>query len=154
MRAAICLAALVVVSAATAAVEPPSSLGVARLGSLTVTSSTLVSAKSVELMGVWNDPNAPCSANRRLRIRVAVDFIPAAGGPPRRVARSGVFKSANCAEGGPNVGFTLTAHKLGFACLSGAWKPARYNFVAHTTEPRRGLKATASLNWLNPRTRC
>ncbi len=154
MRLAVSIAfALAVTAAATAAIEPPSTLGVARLGSLTVTSSALVSAKSAELMGVWNDPQMSCRASRRLRIRVAVDFIPA-GGPPRRVARSGLFKSANCSEGGPNVGFTLTARMLGFACPNGSWKPARYNFVTHTTEPSRSLRATASLNWLNPKTRC
>jgi hypothetical protein len=153
MKVAVSIAALLLVSAATAAIEPPSTLGVARLGSLTVTSSALVSAESAELMGVWNDPKASCNANRRLRIRVAVDFIPASG-MPRRVARSGIFKSANCAEGGPNVGFTLTARMLGFACPNGTWKPARYNFVTHTTEPKRGLRATASLNWLNPKRRC
>ena len=118
-----------------------------------MTSAALVSAKSVELMGVWNDPAVSCLASRRLRVRVAVDFIPARR-LPRRVARSGTFKSANCAEGGPNVGFTLTARMLGLACRNGTWKAARYNFVTHTTERKRGLTATASLNWLNPRTRC
>jgi hypothetical protein len=153
MRVGVCVVTLALAAAASGAIEPPSTLGSARLGSLTVTSSALVSQKTVELMGVWNDPKAPCSANRKLRVRAAVDYIPAGGGP-RRVARSGVFKSANCAEGGPNVGFTLTARKLGFACSDGMWKPARYNFLTQTTEPKRGLKATASLNWLNPKRRC
>ena len=153
VKVAVGLAALSFSAMAVAANEPPSTIGAARLGSLTVTSAAYVSPKAVELMGVWNDPSAPCSASRRLRMRVAVDFIPA-GGKPRVVRRTGVFTSANCAEGGPNVGFTLTARKLGCACANGTWKPARYNFVTETTEPRRGLKAIASVNWLNPRRRC
>ena len=104
-------------------------------------------------LGVWNDPKVSCLANRKLRIRGAVDFIPA-GGRPRRAVRTGVFTSPNCAEGGPNVGFTLTARKLGFACPNGTWKPARYNFLTQTTELKRGLKATASMNWLKPGRRC
>ena len=149
MKVIATLASLALATAASGAIEPPTTIGGARLGSLTVTSGAFVSAKSVELMGVWNDPKVSCLADRRLRVHAAVDYIPA-GGKPRRAVRNGIFKSANCAEGGPNVGFTLTARKLGFACPNGAWKPARYNFLTQTTELRRGLKATASMNWLKP----
>ena len=153
MKVVATLAALALATAATGAIEPPTTLGVAHLGSLTVTSGAFVSPKSVELMGVWNDPKVSCLTNRKLRVRAAVDFIPA-GGNPRRAVRTGVFTSPNCAEGGPNVGFTLTARKLGFACPNGTWKPARYNFLTQTTELKRGLKATASMNWLKPGRRC
>lgn len=153
MKLAACLAALSLAAGALGAIEPPTTIGSARLGSLTVTSAAYVSATSVELTGVWNDPKVSCLANRRLRVRAVVDYIPASG-KPRRVERNGVFKSANCAEGGPNVGFTLTARKLSLACPNGTWKPARYNFLTQTTEPRRGLEATASMNWLKPGRRC
>ncbi len=153
MKIAIGLAALSFATVALGAIEPPTTLGSARLGTLTVTSGAVVEPKSVDLRGVWNDPKVSCLANRRLRVHVAVDYIPA-GGQPRRVGRTGVFKSANCAEGGPNVGFTLTARRIGFACPNGAWKPARYNFLAQTTDLKRGLKATASMNWLKPGRRC
>jgi hypothetical protein len=153
MKVAICLASLSFATVALGAIEPPTTLGGARLGSLTVTSGALVEPKSVDLRGVWNDTKVSCLANRMLRVHAAVDYIPARGLPRRRV-RNGVFKSPNCAEGGPNVGFTLTARQLGFACPNGTWKPARYNFLTQTTELERGLKATASMNWLKPGKRC
>jgi len=64
-----------------------------------------------------------------------------------------VFVDMNCAEGGPNVGFTITARSLGLACRDGSWKPARYDFVASTTEPTRSLRALADLGWVK-RKRC
>jgi len=152
MRGAIILAATVVLVAAARAAEEPTAFGSARLGSLSVTSGVLVSGRAVDLRGVWNDTKVSCLANRRLRVRAVVDFVPARG-KPRRFERTGTFRDVNCAEGGPNVGFTLTARRLGFACPSGSWKPARYNFVTQTTEPKRGLKATASLSWFK-RGRC
>jgi hypothetical protein len=137
---------LVLAAAAALAADEPASYGTARLGSLTVTSGILVSAKAVQMQGVWNDPKVSCRVNRRLTVKADVNYIPA-GGNPRRVVRRGVFLDTNCAEGGPNVGFTISARKAGFACPNGAWKPARYSFVVRTIEPTRQLQSVVSLDW-------
>lgn len=147
MRALVGLAALLVLAGAAGGAHEPTSFGSARLGSLTVTSGVYVSAKGVDLLGVWNDTGASCLTRRRLRVRAVVDYVPARG-RARRVERTGTFASPNCAEGGPNVGFLLSARRLGFACPDGRWRPARYNFLTQTTEPRSRLQATASLIWL------
>jgi hypothetical protein len=55
------------------------------------------------MRGVWNDEHVRCSARRRLAVTMLVDH----GG--RRVSRSGRFLDGNRSEGGPNVGFTLSA---------------------------------------------
>jgi hypothetical protein len=123
MRVAVCVVTLALAAAASGAIEPPSTLGSARLGSLTVTSSALVSQKTVELMG-GRERSEGAVQRESQAARPRRSRLHPCRRPPRRVARSGVFKSANCAEGGPNVGFTLTARKLGFACSDGTWKPA------------------------------
>src|SRR5262249_10255247 len=84
---------------------------------------------------------------RLLSVQILIDHMPSG----RRVARSGRFKDANCAEGGPNVGFTITARQAGLACPNGAWKPGRYDFVTTTIEPTRKLLATARALWTNGR---
>jgi hypothetical protein len=146
------MAAAVVSASAPAAIEPPTAAGDAALGTLHVTSGILVFPTSAELRGVWTDTKVACSITRRLRVRADVYYRPFGGtGSHRR--RTGSFADSNCAEGGPNIGFTLTARGLGYACASGRWKPGRLDFVVHTTEPTRGLTATASLSWAN-RARC
>jgi hypothetical protein len=113
-----------------------------------VTSGIIVFPTSADLRGGWQDPKAGCAATRRLTVRVDVYYRPFGKiGSHRR--RSGTFRVANCAEGGPNVGFTLTARQLGFACASGRWRPGRLDYVIRTTEPMRDLTATASLSWAN-----
>jgi len=136
---------------AAAAGGEPSSFGTARLGTLTVTASILVSPKAADMRGVWNDTKAPCTESRRLRVRVLVDRV--AAGKTTRVRRAGAFRDANCAEGGPNVGFTLSARAAGMACPNGRWKPGLYHFLTRAKEPKRGLEASASLDWTNTR-RC
>jgi hypothetical protein len=134
---------------AAVATGEPTAFGTARLGSLTVTASVLVSAKAVDMRGVWNDPKVPCTTSRRLRVRVLVDRV--ASGKTKRVVRSGTFADTNCAEGGPNVGFTIKARSAGFACPNGRWKPGLYHFLTRAKEPARGLEASASLDWTNRR---
>jgi hypothetical protein len=138
--------ALTGTSAALASAEPPAAYGTARLGTLTVTSGILVTAKSADLRGVWQDTAAKCTVSRRLTVRVDVYYRPF-GKPGSHRRRTGTFLDANCAEGGPNVGFTLTAGQLGSTCADGRWKPGRIDFVVATTAPTRGLRATASLSW-------
>jgi hypothetical protein len=129
----------------------PTTFGTARLGTLTVTAGVLVSPKAAEMRGVWNDTKAPCTESRRLRVRVLVDRV--ASGKTKRVMRSGTFRDTNCAEGGPNVGFTVNARAVGLACPDGRWKPGLYHFLTRTKEPKRGLEALASIDWTNSR-RC
>ena len=144
-----CLLALTAAGiAAAAAVEPPQASGDARLGSLHVTSGIIVYAKSAGLRGVWEDTKVKCSVSRRLTVQADVYYRPF-GKPGSHRRRAGTFLDANCAEGGPNVGFTITARQLGYACPNGTWKPGRIDFVVRTTEPIRGLRATASLSWAN-----
>ena len=128
----------------------PSAFGSARLGSLTVTASVFVTAKAVDMRGVWNDTKVPCTVSRPLRVRVLVDRV--AGGKTTRVRRAGTFRDPNCAEGGPNVGFTLRARTIGLACPNGRWKPGRYHFLTRSKEPKRQLEASASLDWTNTQT--
>lgn len=141
-------AALAAAATAGAAGEP-SVLADAQIRDLHVTSGILVSAKSVDLRGVWLNEHVACSTTRKLRVRVEVNRIPASGAPLRRV-RQGTFTVGNCAEGGPNTGFTLSASSLGFACPNGTWKPARYDFVTSTIQIRTGLRALADLSWNKP----
>ena len=143
-------AALLLGIAAVAAGEP-TTFGTARLGTLTVTASVVVTPRSVDMRGVWNDTKVPCTVSRRLRVRVLVDRV--ASGRTKRVVRSGTFRDPNCAEGGPNVGFTLAARAVGLACPDGRWKPGLYHFLTRAKEPKRGLEALASLDWTNTR-RC
>ena len=136
---------------ATVASGEPTTFGTARLGTLTVTSSVLVAPKAADMRAVWNDTKAPCTERRRLRVRVLVDRV--AAGKTTRVRRAGTFRDANCAEGGPNVGFTLSARAVGLACPTGRWKPGLYHFLTRAKEPKRGLEASTSLDWTNTR-RC
>src|SRR5437773_4800172 len=106
---------------ATLATGEPSTFGTARLGSLTVTASVFVGPKTADMRGVWNDTKVPCTVSRRLRVRVLIDRV--VRGKTNRVRRSGMFRDTNCAEGGPNVGFTLKARSIGLACPNGRWKP-------------------------------
>jgi hypothetical protein len=129
----------------------PSAFGTARLGSLTVTANVLVSAKAVDMRGVWNDTKVPCTVNRPLRVRVLIDRV--SRGKTKRIVRSGTFRDVNCAEGGPNVGFTIKARSVGLACPDGRWKPGLYHFLTRAKESKRGLEASASLDWQNSR-RC
>jgi len=145
------LLAVVIVSLAGAtlaeAAGEPNVLADAHLGSLHVTSAVYVGARSVELRGVWNDRKVSCSVRRRLRIRGEIDYIPFGRNPRRPFVRTRTFLAGNCAEGGPNVGYTVVARSIGTACPSGRWKPGRYNFLTVTTDPARTLSSTASVNW-------
>jgi hypothetical protein len=144
--------AFALASSVLAAGEPPTAAGDARLGTLHVTSGILVFPASADLRGGWQDTKVGCSATRRLTVRVDV-YYRAFGKEGSHRRRTGTFRIANCAEGGPNVGYTLTARQIGYACANGRWKPGRLDFVVRTSEPTHGLTATASLSWANT-TRC
>ncbi len=117
------------------------------LGSLHVTTGVLLQGKTVDLRGVWTDAKVSCRVKRRLTIDAIVDFTPPGGSGGGHTARHGSFRDFNCAEGGPNVGFTLTARQLHLACPNGSWKPGDYSFSAAATEPTTKLHSHANLGW-------
>ena len=99
--------------------------------------------------GVWTDTKVPCSAQRKLTVKALIDYVDKAG-KTHRLILTKAFKDGNCAEGGPNVGFTVSAGQAVLNCPNGAWKPGQYQFVTTTTEPVRKLKAIASVGWTKP----
>jgi hypothetical protein len=139
------LAALLAATTASAAGEPEV-FASARIGHLDVSSSVLVSATAVDMRGVWVDDSQPCSQKRLLDVKAQIDFIPTG----KRVIRKNTFRTGNCAEGGPNMGFTLSATAVGLACPNGHWKPGRYSFVTTSLEHRKRLRAIASVGWKKP----
>jgi len=141
-------ASLVAAGAAEAAGEPEV-FASSRIGNLDVTAGVLVSPKSVEMRGGWVDETQPCSQTRLLDVRAEVDYIPF-GQEGKRISRKRTFRTANCAEGGPNMGFTLTPKGIGFGCPSGRWKPGRYHFTTVAVDHRKRLRAVASVGWAKP----
>jgi hypothetical protein len=132
------------------AADEPTSFAFARLGSLQVISSVMLSASSADMRGVWLDTRVRCVVSRKLRVHAEISLSPLVGeGASKRYVRAGAFPDPNCAEGGPNVGFTISARKANFACPNGRWKPGIYSFDTTTTEPKKKLKASASLGWTN-----
>jgi hypothetical protein len=142
-------ASLLGAAGATAAGEP-SVFAASRIGTLDVVSGVLVSPTSVDLRGVWVDENRPCSETRLLDVKGVVDYVPF-GRQGRRFQRRRTFRTANCAEGGPNMGFTLSAKSIGFGCPNGRWKPGQYTFVTTSVDHRKRLRAVASVGWENRR---
>ncbi|MGE5690193.1 MAG: hypothetical protein ACM33B_06520 [Pseudomonadota bacterium] len=145
LLAAVALAAAGVAGAALHASAPAETdaYGDARLGSLRVGSGVRMTARDADLRGMWIDESVACDTNRRLRVAVLIDW--SRGVAHRRVTRSGAFLAPNCGEGGPNVGFTLTARAARLACADGRWRPGRYSLMTTTTEPTKALRAAASL---------
>jgi hypothetical protein len=141
-------ASLLAAGTAAAAGEPEV-LASARIGSLSVSTSALVSAKSVDMRGGWVDETQPCSQTRLLDVAAEVDYIPF-GQSGQRFKRKRTFRTANCAEGGPNMGFTFTPKQMGFGCPSGRWKPGRYHFTTIAVDHRKRLRAVASVGWAKP----
>jgi len=142
--AAVALAALVAAPVGSAD-HLPSTLSVAKDGNLQVFSSIFVSHTAVEQRGGWLNESLGCQQWRRLIVRANI-FRTRFG---RTQSRSFVRSSAvqNCAEGGPNMGFTFTPKAIGFGCPSGAWKPGRYHFTTVALDRRKRLRSVASVGW-------
>ena len=138
--------ALGAVVAAAPAVAEPEVFGSATDGDLSVTSSILVSPRATDMRGGWLNETLPCTAWRTLKVSIIVERIPASG-PGRTVRKSKSRSVQNCAEGGPNMGFSLSARALGMACPDGTWKPGRYSLATTTKHLATGLAAIASLGW-------
>ncbi len=133
------------------ATHEPFAFGDASRGSLRVVSGAFVGTSVADLRGVWLDETKTCNTWRSLRVAVLIDY--SRGSVTRRVARQRTGAIRNCAEGGPNFGFSLRARAVGLACPNGRWKPGFYTFVVRTLHRATRLEATVSLGW-NNRARC
>ena len=125
----------------------PSAYGMAQKGTLKVVAGVLVTAKGAELKGVWLDDTKGCLVKRTLAVSILVDRVPKPGGATTRVRRSRSGAVDNCAEGGPNFGYDLTARAARVACPDGRWKPGYYSFVTTVRDRAGGLVAQASLHY-------
>jgi hypothetical protein len=139
----VCGAAALAVTSPASAVVAPGTFATARDGELIVVSSVIVGARTVEMMGGWNDDALACDRWRRLDVSILIDRVRDGQTQRRRRTKSGV--RANCAEGGPNLGFVLRASSLGLACADGTWRPGHYDFVTNTLHRARQLRSIASL---------
>ena len=130
-----------------AAADLPSAYGMAQKGTLKVVAGVLVTAQGAELKGVWLDGTKGCLVKRTLAVSILVDRVPKPGGATTRVRRSRSGAVDNCAEGGPNFGYDLTARAARMACPDGRWKPGYYSFVTKVRDRTSGLVAQASLHF-------
>ena len=130
-----------------AAADLPSAYGTAEKGTLKIVAGVLVTAKGAELKGVWLDGTKGCLVKRTLAVSILVDHVPKPGGATTRVRRSRSGAVDNCAEGGPNFGYDLTARAARMACPDGRWRPGYYSFVTTVRDRTSGLAAQASLHF-------
>ena len=147
----VCAAAALAVGAGASgpAAAEPFAFGHAERGSLRVVSVASVSARSAELRGVWLDESVGCDEFRGLRVGALIDYSRGTTTRTIRRARRGAVR--NCAEGGPNFGFTISARGAGLACPNGRWRPGFYSFVTRTTHRATRVSAVVSLAWENRR---
>jgi hypothetical protein len=142
------VAAVVLATGAPAAAQgEPAAFASTERGSLRVVSGAFVSPSSTDLRGVWLDETLGCDQWRGLRVSVLIDRVRA--GRTTRIQRARSSAVRNCAEGGPNFGFTLRARGIGLACPDGTWQPGIYTFVVRTTHRASGLTSVLSLAWEN-----
>jgi hypothetical protein len=139
--AAVAGAALAIAPAA--AVADPNTFASAQRGKLLVSSSALVTNRNAEMMGGWTNENVACNVDRRLTVRILIDRV--RGGNTDRFSRKKTGRVTNCAEGGPNFGFTISARAAGMACPDGTWKPGLYDYVTNTFHHSSRLRAIGTL---------
>ena len=139
--------ALLAFSGSALAEHEPFAFGHAERGSLKVVSGAFVARTAADLRGVWLDETKPCDAWRSLRVAALIDY--SRGSVTRSVSRRRTGAVRNCAEGGPNFGFTIRARRAGLACPDGSWRPGFYTFVVRTRHRATGLEAVVSLAWSN-----
>jgi hypothetical protein len=139
--------ALVALALPTAAAAETAVFAEAKQGKLRVLSSVLLTGRAVDMMGGWLHGGQPCTTERRLR--VVVEIFRTRGGATTEFTDRVTAKRMNCAEGGPNLGFQLSAAETGFDCPNGRWRPGRYDFVTRTKHLASGLISVASLGWVN-----
>lgn len=125
----------------------PFAFGDAQRGDLRVISGAFIAHKSADLRGVWLDESVECNQFRSLRVAAIVDY--SRGQATRTIRRGRVGAVQNCAEGGPNFGFTVKARNVSLACANGNWKPGFYTFTVRTTHRATKISAVVSLGWEN-----
>jgi hypothetical protein len=136
--------AMLAAVAGASAADNPGTFASARDGQLTVSSSVLVNRRGVEMMGGWINDSQSCTTRRRLTVKIAISRTRGDVGTGFAAApMTGLVE--NCAEGGPNFGFQLSASDVGMACPDGTWRPGRYDFSTNTLHRARGLRAIADL---------
>jgi hypothetical protein len=142
---AVALAGLLLLAAPAAAVDRPAATAMAQQGTLKVVSRVLLDDRGGELMGTWLNTRQACSATRRLRVSYELDLVLPNGRTLRRRPPAKTGPVQNCAEGGPNFGFSVRARPLGMACANGRWRPGRYSIGVRTLDLRSGIAAHAHL---------
>ncbi len=147
MRVLVALVIALGCAGAAGAQDLPSAYGMAQKGTLKVVAGVLVTAKGAELKGVWLDDTKGCLVERTLTVSILVDRVSKQGGATTRVRRSRSGAVGNCAEGGPNFGYDLTARTARMACPDGGWRPGYYSFVTTVRDRTSGLVAQASLHF-------
>jgi hypothetical protein len=140
--AAAAVAAVLAASAGAAGPEK-TAFGTAVSGSLELTSAVIMLPRSAELRGGWIDESLPCTDTRTLEVEVEIFW--SKGNRTRHRERSRTMTVENCAEGGPNVGFTLGARGQNLACPNGKWRPGDYSLHTRTRDTTTGLVAHAVL---------
>ena len=147
MRRIIVIASALIFATAAFAADLPDATAMAQRGSLKLVARVLLNGddnRSAELKATWLDAKQRCDVNRRLRVSYSIDLVRGSVTTRRRpAAKSGLV--TNCAEGGPNFGFDVTARKLGMACANGAWKPGQYSIEVRALDVRSGLSVAAFL---------
>ena len=150
--AAVAALAALSLAAPAGALHLPLTFGIAHRGTLEVSSSVVVGHRDVDMRGGWNNTALSCRQWRSLDVRIEIDYAPPAGG--LRVIRDRRIRPVqNCAEGGPNMGFTIAARRFRLACPDGTWKPGRYGLTTRTLHRASGLRAIGALDWTK-RGRC
>lgn len=145
MRIVLVVASALAFAATALAADEPSSTATAQRGTLKVVARALLDERGGELKATWLDAKQRCDVGRRLRVSYGIDLVSRSGATTRRLpaARTGTVQ--NCAEGGPNFGFDVTARRLGMACASGRWKPGYYSIEVRALDVRSGLSVAAFL---------
>ena len=136
------LAAALLLSATAA--SAPATFGEARQGGLHVISSVLWANRSVDMRGGWFNNDVSCLANRRLHVEIEIQRTRGSSNSGFGAVKTGPVM--NCAEGGPNFGFTISPTQAGMACPNGTWRPGRYDLLTRTRHVRTGLTALATLS--------
>ena len=148
IKGTLLIAAVTLAGAAYAgASNEPSSFGTAQQGTLKVISGVVLSSTQVSMQGGWWDRRVSCTKNRKLKVSARISISAPGATRSTSYSRSGSFVDINCAEGGPGVGYSITARKARSACPDGSWEPATYSFMTTTIEPTRKLKAVDSFVW-------
>ena len=148
VRTFLVIASALAFATSAPAADLPSATAMAQRGTLKLVARALLNSdpmRSAELKATWLDARQRCDVNRTLRVSYGIDLVTWSNVTIRRrpAAKSGPV--TNCAEGGPNFGFDVTARKLGMACANGAWRPGRYSIEVRALDVRSGLSIAAFL---------